>query len=210
MTEDAANYITGKGRFSNIFEKVKIMVDIRKEELRVRSLLPKDLPFLKKWLTDDRVLEFYGGRDQKLNELDIIREYYEEDNEIATRLIVECNDIPIGYVQVYDMIDEYYDSYHYDKKGEVVYCMDQFIGEPDYWNKGIGTRFMKMILEYLVNEKSAKAVILDPHQNNPRAVRVYEKAGFKIIKELPKHELREGVMEDCYLMEFRYDDNRVQ
>lgn len=39
MTEDAANYITGKGRFSNIFEKVKIMVDIRKEELRVRSLL---------------------------------------------------------------------------------------------------------------------------------------------------------------------------
>ena len=80
----------------------------------------------------------------------------------------------------------------------------------DYWNKGIGTRFMKMILEYLVNEKSAKAVILDPHQNNPRAVRMYEKAGFKIIKELPKHELREGIMEDCYLMEFRYDDNRVQ
>lgn len=186
------------------------MVDIRKEELRVRSLLPKDLPFLEKWLTDDRVLEFYGGRDQKLNELDIIREYYEEDNDIATRLIVECNDIPIGYVQVYDMIDEYYDSYHYDKKDEVVYCMDQFIGEPDYWNKGIGTRFMKMILEYLVNKKSAKAVILDPHQNNPRAVRMYEKAGFKIIKELPKHELREGIMEDCYLMEFRYDDNKVQ
>jgi hypothetical protein len=95
-------------------EKVKTMIDIRKEELRVRSLIPKDLPSLVKWLTDDRVLEFYGGRDQNLNELDIIREYYEEDNEIATRLIVECNDIPIGYVQVYDMIDEYYDSYHYD------------------------------------------------------------------------------------------------
>ena len=70
-------------------EKVKTMIDIRKEELRVRSLIPKDLPSLVKWLTDDRVLEFYGGRDQNLNELDIIREYYEEDNEIATRLIVE-------------------------------------------------------------------------------------------------------------------------
>ena len=73
-------------------EKVKTMIDIRKEELRVRSLIPKDLPYLVKWLTDDRVLEFYGGRDQNLNELDIIREYYEEDNEIATRLIVECKD----------------------------------------------------------------------------------------------------------------------
>lgn len=109
---------------------------------------------------------------------------------------------------MYDMIDEFYDSYHYDKSDEIVYCMDQFIGEPDYWNKGIGTRFMGMILEYLVTEKNANAVILDPHQNNPRAVRMYEKAGFKIIKELPQHELREGVMEDCYLMEYRYDANQ--
>ena len=184
------------------------MIDIKEEDLRVRTLTSKDLSILIKWLTDDRVLEFYGGRDQNFTEQDIIKEYYEEDNEIATRLIVECNNIPIGYVQVYDMIDEFYDSYHYDKSDEIVYCMDQFIGEPDYWNKGIGTRFMGMILEYLVTEKDAKAVILDPHQNNPRAVRMYEKAGFKIIKELPQHELREGVMEDCYLMEYRYDANQ--
>ena len=159
------------------------MIDIKKEDLRVRTLMPKDRPFLLKWLTDDRVLEFYGGRDQNFTELDIIREYYEEDKEIATRLIVECNDIPIGYVQVYDMIDEFYDSYHYDKRNEIVYCMDQFIGEPDYWNRGIGTRFMKMILEYLVTEKSANAVILDPHQNNLRAVRMYEKVGFEIVDQ---------------------------
>lgn len=184
------------------------MIDIKEEDLRVRTLTSKDLSILIKWLTDDRVLEFYGGRDQNFTEQDIIKEYYEEDNEIATRLIVECNNIPIGYVQVYDMIDEFYDSYHYDKSDEIVYCMDQFIGEPDYWNKGIGTRFMGMILEYLVTEKNANAVILDPHQNNPRAVRMYEKAGFKIIKELPQHELREGVMEDCYLMEYRYDANQ--
>ena len=179
------------------------MIYIKENDLIVRTLTKKDLPILLKWLTDDRVLEFYGGRDQNFTEQDIIREYYEEDKDIATRLIVECNNVPIGYVQVYDMIDEYYDSYHYDKTGEKVCCMDQFIGEPDYWNKGLGTRFMKMILEYLVTEKDAKAVILDPHQNNPRAVRMYEKVGFKIIKELPKHELREGVMEDCYLMECR-------
>ena len=176
------------------------MIYIKENDLIVRTLTKKDLLILLKWLTDDRVLEFYGGRDQNFTEQDIIREYYEEDKEIATRLIVECNNVPIGYVQVYDMIDEYYDSYKYNKTDEIVYCMDQFIGEPDYWNKGLGTRFMKMILEYLVTEKDAKAVILDPHQNNPRAVKMYEKVGFKIIKELPKHELREGVMEDCYLM----------
>ena len=179
------------------------MVDIRKDNIRVRTLTKEDLPFMLKWLTDDRVLEYYGGRDQKYTLEKIRQEYIEEDMDISTRLIIEYGGKPIGYAQVYNMIDEYYDSYHYDKTGEKVYCMDQFIGEPDYWGLGIGPRFMKIILEYLRDEREAKAVILDPHQNNPRAVKAYEKVGFKIIKELPKHELREGVMEDCYLMECR-------
>ena len=32
-------------------------------------------------------------------------------------------------------------------------------------------------------------------------IRAYEKAGFRIIKSLPEHELLEGKMEDCWLME---------
>ncbi len=186
-----------------------MLIELVNENIKVRSLIEDDLPVLFKWLTDDRVLEYYGGRDQKYT-LEIIKEeYFEEDKDIATRLIIEYDNKPIGYAQVYDMIDEYYDSYHYNNNGELVYCMDQFIGEPDYWNKGIGTKFMKMILEYLRDEKKAKAVILDPHQNNPRAVRTYEKVGFKIIKELPHHELREGVMEDCYLMECRFEKSKT-
>ena len=58
------------------------MIDIKKDDLRIRSLTKKDLPILLKWLTDDRVLQFYGGRDQNFTEQDIIREYYEEDNTI--------------------------------------------------------------------------------------------------------------------------------
>ena len=181
------------------------MVDIRKDNIRVRTLVEEDLPIMLKWLTDDRVLEYYGGRDQKYTLEKIRQEYIEEDMEISTRLIIEYDGKPIGYVQVYEMIDEYYDSYHYNKTGEKVYCMDQFIGETDYWNKGIGPRFMKIILEYLRDERGAKSVILDPHLNNPRAVKAYEKVGFKIIKELPKHELHEGVMKDCYLMECRLE-----
>ena len=70
--------------------------------------------------------------------------------------------------------------------------MDQFIGEPDYWNKGIGTRFMNIVLEYLTTERNAKAVILDPHQNNPRAVRMYEKVGFVYEGEFRRHLFAHG------------------
>ena len=32
-----------------------VMVDIRKDNIRVRTLTKEDLPFMLKWLTDDRV-----------------------------------------------------------------------------------------------------------------------------------------------------------
>ena len=47
----------------------------------------------------------------------------------------------------------------------------------------------------------AEILLLDPHQDNPRAIRAYEKAGFRILRSLPAHELFEGNMADCFLME---------
>ena len=79
--------------------------------------------------------------------------------------------------------------------------MDQFIGEPEYWNRGIGTSFLQTMVSYLKTRKAAETVLLDPHTNNPRAVRAYEKAGFRIIGLLPEHELHEGKNTDCWLME---------
>ena len=41
-------------------------------------------------------------------------------------------------------------------------------------------------------------------------IRAYEKAGFRIIKSLPEHELHEGKMEDCWLMERELPENAGQ
>ena len=61
---------------------------------------------------------------------------------------------------------------------------------------------MKLVLNYLTSEKSADSIILDPHADNLRAIRCYEKVGFKKIKFLPKHEFHDGEKVDCYLMEY--------
>ena len=60
--------------------------------------------------------------------------------------------------------------------------MDQFIGEPNYWSKGIGTRYIKLIFEFLKKERNANAVILDPHKNNPRAIRAYQNLVLELLK----------------------------
>ena len=177
------------------------------DDLKVRTLEQEDFPLLYKWLSDERVLEFYGGRDKKYT-LEAIKEHYTEpwEDEVI-RVIIEYLGKPIGYGQIYKMYDELYEDYHYPKTTEIVYGMDQFIGEVEYWSKGIGTKYIKMIFNFLKKERNADAVILDPHQNNPRAIKAYQKAGFRIIEDLPEHELHEGKKEDCYLMEYRYDDN---
>ena len=183
------------------------MINIIKDDLRIRTLKDEDFPLLLKWLTDERVLEFYEGRDKKYT-LEGIKEHFSKEwEDEVLRVIIEYKDKPIGYGQIYKLYDELYDDYNYTKSNEIVYGMDQFIGEPDYWSKGIGTKYTKMVFDFLKKERNVDAVILDPHQNNSRAIRMYQKAGFRIIEDLPEHELHEGKKEDCYLMEYRYEDN---
>ncbi|WP_283802108.1 aminoglycoside O-phosphotransferase APH(2'')-Ia [Campylobacter coli] len=182
-------------------------MNIVENEICIRTLIDDDFPLMLKWLTDERVLEFYGGRDKKYTLESLKKDYTEPWEDEVFRVIIEYNNVPIGYGQIYKMYDELYTDYHYPKTDEIVYGMDQFIGEPNYWSKGIGTRYIKLIFEFLKKERNANAVILDPHKNNPRAIRAYQKSGFRIIEDLPEHELHEGKKEDCYLMEYRYDDN---
>ena len=58
---------------------------------------------------------------------------------------------------------------------------------------------------HLFEAKGADWVILDPHVDNARAIRAYEKCGFRKIKLLPEHEWHEGKYVDCWLMGIRWD-----
>ena len=145
------------------------MIDLRLDDIRIRSLNEDDYNHLLKWLTDIRVLEFYGGRDKNYT-LDKIKEHYSKPwKDEIIRVIIEYKETPIGYGQIYKMYDELYEDYHYPKTKEIVYGMYQFIGEPDYWSIGIGTKYTQMIFEFLKSKRNADAVILDPHQDNLRA-----------------------------------------
>ena len=53
------------------------------------------------------------------------------------------------------------------------------LGERQYWGKGYGTDAMRVILRYAFTERNLHRVSLDVFEYNPRAVRSYEKAGFR-------------------------------
>lgn len=53
------------------------------------------------------------------------------------------------------------------------------LGERDYWGKGYGTDAMRILLRYAFTELNLHRVSLDVFEYNPRAIRSYEKAGFR-------------------------------
>ncbi len=54
-----------------------------------------------------------------------------------------------------------------------------FIGEKTYWNQGIGYEATMLTLDYGFNIMNLNNISLEVHDYNQRAVRCYEKAGFK-------------------------------
>ena len=53
------------------------------------------------------------------------------------------------------------------------------IGETDYWSRGYGTDVMNVLLRFAFTEINLRRVSLGVFEYNPRAIRSYEKAGFR-------------------------------
>lgn len=172
------------------------------ENLRIRHLDEEDASLLAKWLTDERVLEFYEGRDNP-HDLEKVKEvFYRKAERSITACLIEYSGHPIGYLQFYPSTTEDKDHYNYPLE-ESIYGMDQFIGEPEFWNRGIGSELVSKVANFLIDNGLASRVIMDPQARNERAIRCYEKCGFVKVKFLPQQELHEGVMQDCWLMEYK-------
>jgi aminoglycoside 6'-N-acetyltransferase len=176
------------------------MMLFREGELSVRPLAEEDAALLAAWLSDPRVLEFYEGRDQP-HDLDRVQKHFYAEDSGIVRNIVSYGNRPIGYIQYYEIDGEERELYGYAGSQENIFGMDQFIGEPDYWNRGIGTMLIRAMEKYLLGEMKADRIVMDPQTWNTRALRVYEKCGFVRKKLLPRHERHEGAYRDCWLIE---------
>ena len=56
--------------------------------------------------------------------------------------------------------------------------MDLFIAYSELWGKGIGTRVVKAMSDYLIHMLGATVVCADPGEENGRSVACWLKAGF--------------------------------
>jgi RimJ/RimL family protein N-acetyltransferase len=129
-----------------------------------RKLVPTYYPLLLKWLQTSHVKEWWNDGDDTLEK---VAWRYRPDDKGAGYLIL-LDERPIGYIQ--------YELFTDGGAG-----VDLFIGEANQINKGIGTQTMKEFVEQVVELHQPTFVDVDPHPDNKRAIRCYEKAGFKHV-----------------------------
>lgn len=177
------------------------MIIFQNNEICLRSLEPEDADLLVKWLSNPNVLEYYEGRDRP-HDMKLVQKHFFEDRDGITQCIIQYKTRDIGYIQFYLIEDEEKVQYGFKDYLGKIYGMDQFIGEIEYWNQGIGTQLIKETVKYLVESKEANKIVMDPQAWNERALRAYEKNGFIKKKYLEKHEWHEGEFRDCWLIEY--------
>jgi len=81
-----------------------------------------------------------------------------------------------------------------------------FIGEKEYWNKGFGSDAVKSITKFAFNKLDLKSIRLDVYKYNRRAIRVYRKCGFRLVKIERKNHFYNGKYWDTLLMELKKPD----
>ena len=80
------------------------------------------------------------------------------------------------------------------------------MGDRDFWGRGYGTDAMKLCLQYAFSELNLFRVSLGLLEYNPRALRSYEKAGFRMEGRSRGDVMREGKHYDSLWMGILRDE----
>jgi aminoglycoside 6'-N-acetyltransferase len=152
-------------------------------KLKFRPLTFEDFPLLLEWLSKAHVKQWWDDGEDTLEM--VARNYGEAEEGLERFILVKAEEgceKPLGYFQHYLVSD-----------GSI--GIDQFIGEADYINQGVGTTAIRMFVEMIMREHEPTGIIIDPSPDNKRAIRCYEKVGFRY------YETKKGV-EGClaYMM----------
>lgn len=81
-----------------------------------------------------------------------------------------------------------------------------FIGDKNYWGKGYGTDAMGVLLKFIFEQMNIHKIKLNVFSYNERAIKSYEKCGFKVEGVLRQEIFRDGCYYDEIIMGLLKDE----
>jgi len=150
-----------------------------------RPLREADLPLLTDWLNRSHVLEWWSG-DDAAPDFEYTRKKYMprmDETSPVKAYIAMLADEPIGFIQSYVALG-CGNGWWEEETDPGVRGIDQFLCDSGRLGQGLGTRMVSAFVQRLFAEPGVMKVQTDPDPGNARAVRCYEKAGFRPVGKI--------------------------
>jgi len=145
----------------------------------------QDLPLLHEWLQQPHIVEWWGGEAKRPTFAQTRALYLPSllAAERVTPYIAMLDDEPIGYAQSYVALGAG-DGWWEEETDPGVRGIDQSLGRPELLGRGFGTQLVTALVERLFADPAVSRIQTDPSPANLRAIRCYEKAGFRRLRTI--------------------------
>jgi AacA4 family aminoglycoside N(6')-acetyltransferase len=157
-------------------------VDVTAERFTFRPLGMADLPMLHEWLARPHWTEWWGAAPT-LAETEAEYGPLITDTTQVQPYIALLDGQPFGYIQSYVAMGSG-DGWWEDETDPGVRGIDQSIADAAQLNQGLGTAMVKAFVARLLADPQVTHIQTDPDPRNTRAIRCYEKAGFRAVGEV--------------------------
>lgn len=140
---------------------------LKKDHLVIRNATAEDAEILCSWWNDGKIMAHAGFPNGLGTTPQEISEKLSTDSEdVRCRLILEIDSVPVGEMS-------------YRNEGSNIADIGIKICNAERQEKGFGTQFLAMLIDFLFEIKGYEKIVLDTNLKNKRAQHVYEKIGFR-------------------------------
>jgi aminoglycoside 6'-N-acetyltransferase len=161
------------------------VVELRGERVVLRPLRVEDAPRLAELGADPEVARWWPN----ISEPELVEKAEGRDDATAFAVLYEGG--TIGLVQYHEELDP-----EFRHAG-----IDLFLGTP-YQGRGLGADTLRTTARHLVHERGHHRLTIDPVAHNARAIRCYEKVGFRRVGVLREYQREpDGTWSDGLLLD---------
>jgi aminoglycoside 6'-N-acetyltransferase len=160
-------------------------MELRGEQVVLRPLRVEDAPRLAELATAPEVARWWP----ELTESELVEKA--DGRGDATGFAIWEGGELVGLVQYYEELDPMYRHAG----------IDLFIGEP-HQERGLGTDALRAMVRHLIRDRGHHRLVIDPAAANERAIRAYERVGFRRVGVMRDYERApDGTWHDGVLLD---------